>query len=935
MKQALIPLFMLLSSLAFSQKKSSVKGVIVDINNQPIPFATISLLSSRDSSTLGNQLTKENGGFEFSLLSPSKYIFKITVVGYVTTFHTIPVSENTTDLGKLQVNNAENILNEVVVKGNKEPVAVKKDTLEFDAGVLKPQQNDNLEDLLKKVPALEIDENGGIKTQNKVVKKIYIDGKEFFGNDPQLALKNLPAESIEKIQVVEKKTEQAEFSGVDDGEREMVINVTLKNTHKKGTMGFASVAGAPQIENNHGYYNAKTSINRFSPSQQFSVIGLFNNLNQQGFTPQDAANFSSLNSQSNRGGGGGNGSANVNLPIVVGKRPGITTTEGVGFNYNNQYAKKSSVQSSYFINASKTDLVRNLFRQSFLPAKTIDTDQNTKQNRNIFNHRLNATLTHQFDERNLLKFTTALNTVSGDAFTNSISKISTFTVGDTIENNSNRNVRNDSQGVSFNNNLLLRHRFTLPRRTISLNTVFNLNNDNNDDSTNTLNRNQVNGAIVERIIKQENDRRTTQQNQRIQLSFTEPLAKNMTLEGNYAYQQNVNRSNFDVWDIVNNKLVQNFTSSNAYSSNFNFQQAGFKVNSETKEKTFMVGVFYQKSVLKSIVKRTSDNILERSFQNVLPSLRYSFRKNATKNTDKNSKKNNKNNGITVEYNTAVNEPSVRDLQPITVNNNPQNIVLGNPELKPEYIHRLNINQNIFNSKTFTNIGLYGNMNYTQNAIGYAQTISETLVRTTQPINLPYRWNASLGFYYNFSVGKQKNKIRFSLNPRYLVSQSNNMVNGVNNLNTQNQYRGDFKITYLTDKINFVFSTNYQKSFVEYSVNKEFNQTFSVFKNTTDFRWKITKEFTFATDFDYTYYQSSRLSSNLKPIPILNVAIKHLFLKNNRGELMLSVQDIFKRNVYLSQRSDENFFEIDRSNAISRYFLLTFTYNVKNQGGKKN
>jgi len=933
MKKALILLFMLTSSLVIAQQKSTVKGLVVDESGQPIPFATISVLAAKDSSTISNQFTKENGAFEFLGLSMANYLFKISVVGYSTTFQAFSLTETITDLGKVQVKNADNVLNEVVVKGNKEPVAVKKDTLEFDAGVLKPQQNDNLEDLLKKVPALEIDENGGIKTQNKVIKKIYVDGKEFFGNDPQLALKNLPAESIEKIQVVEKKTEQAEFSGVDDGEREMVINVTLKNTHKKGTMGFASVAGVPPLGSTNGYYNAKTSINRFSPSEQFSVIGLFNNLNQQGFTPQDAANFSSLNAQSNRG-GGNNASANVNLPIVVGKRPGVISTEGTGFNYNNQYAKKSSLQSSYFFNASHTDLVRNLFRQSFLPAKTINTDQNTKQNRDNFNHRLNATLTHQFDERNLLKFTTALNTVSGNAFTNSLSKVSTLTAGDTVENNSNRTVRNHSQGISFNNNLLLRHRFALPRRTVSLNAVFNLNNDKNNDSTNTLNQNQVNGSIVERIIKQENDRQTTQQNQRVQVAFTEPLAKTMTLEGNYAYQKNINRSNFDVWDIVNNNLVQNFTSSNAYSSNFNFQQAGFKVNNETKEKTFMVGVFYQKSILQSIVKRASDNVLERSFQNVLPSLRYSFRKNAAKSTDKNAKANNKNNSITFEYNTAVNEPSVRDLQPITVNNNPQNIVLGNPELKPEYIHRLIINENSFNPKTFTNIGINGNLNYTQHAIGYAQTVSETLVRTTQPINLPYRWNANLGFYYNFSVGKQKNKIRFSISPRYLVSKGNNLVNGVNNLNTQNQYRGDFKITYLTDKINFVFNTNYQKSFVEYSVNKEFNQTFSVFKNTTDFRWKITKEFTFATDFDYTYYQSSRLSTNLRPIPILNVAVKHLFLKNNRGELMLSVQDVFKRNIYLSQRSDENFFEIDRSNAISRYFLLTFNYSVKNQGGKR-
>ncbi|MER0442565.1 outer membrane beta-barrel protein [Emticicia sp. W12TSBA100-4] len=934
MRKTLFLCFLFFSFLASAQHRISIRGSIVDEGNQAMPFATVSILNPKDSSNVSNQFSKEDGSFEFQNLLPKNYLIKVSVVGYDAVFQSVNFdNQELIDLGKVIVRSADNILNEVVVKGNKEPVAVKKDTLEFDAGVLKPQQNDNLEDLLKKVPALEIDENGGIKTQNKVIKKIYIDGKEFFGNDPQLALKNLPAESIEKIQVVEKKTEQAEFSGVDDGEREMVINVTLKNTHKKGTFGFASVAGMPAIGGSNTYYNAKTSVNRFSPSEQFSVIGLFNNLNQQGFTPQDAANFSGLNAQSNRGGGGG-GSGNVNLPIVVGKRPGIISTEGTGLNYNNQYGKKSSLQSSYFFNASHTDLVRNLFRQSFLPAKTINTDQNTTQNRDNQNHRLNATLRHEFNDRNLLKFTTALNTVEGDAMTRSLSKISTFTEGDTVENNSNRNVRNHSQGISFNNNLLLRHRFALPRRTISLNAVFNLNNDKNSDSTNTLNQNQVNGTIVERIIRQENNRRTSQQNQRIQLAFTEPLAKNMTLEGNYAYQQNVNRSNFDVWDIVSDNRVPNATLSNAYSSNFNFQQMGFKVNSETKEKTFMVGAFFQKSVLQSVVKRGTDNVLERTFQNVLPSIRYSFRKNADKEKATKAKPNAKNKSITFEYNTAVNEPSVRDLQPITVNNNPQNIFLGNPDLKPEYVHRVIINENTFNPKTFTNIGVNGNLNYTQNAIGYAQTVSETLVRTTQPINLPYRWNANLGFYYNFSVGKQKNKLRFSISPRYLVSQGNSMVNGVNNLNTQNQYRGDFKITYLTDKINFVFTTNYQKSFVDYSVNKEFNQTFSVFKNITDFRWKITKEFTFATDFDYTYYQSSRLSNNLRPIPILNVAVKHLFLKNNRGELMLSAQDIFKRNVYLSQRSDENFFEIDRSNAISRYFLLTFTYTVRNQGGKK-
>ena len=164
MKKALILLFMLTSSLVIAQQKSTVKGIVVDESGQPIPFATISVLAAKDSSTILNQFTKENGAFEFSGLSMANYLFKISVVGYSTTFQAFSLTETITDLGKVQVKNADNVLNEVVVKGNKEPVAVKKDTLEFDAGVLKPQQNDNLEDLLKKVPALEIDENGGIKT---------------------------------------------------------------------------------------------------------------------------------------------------------------------------------------------------------------------------------------------------------------------------------------------------------------------------------------------------------------------------------------------------------------------------------------------------------------------------------------------------------------------------------------------------------------------------------------------------------------------------------------------------------------------------------------------------------------------------------------------------------------------------------------------------
>ena len=191
MKKALFLCFVFFSFLASAQQKITVKGSVIDDTNQSLPFTTVSLLNPKDSTNIANQFSKDDGSFEFQGLTTKNYLLKISLVGYTPFFQLIETKgQETIDLGEIHLKSADNILNEVIVKGNKEPVAVKKDTLEFDAGVLKPQQNDNLEELLRKVPALEIDENGGIKTQNKVVKKIYIDGKEFFGNDPQLAKKS-------------------------------------------------------------------------------------------------------------------------------------------------------------------------------------------------------------------------------------------------------------------------------------------------------------------------------------------------------------------------------------------------------------------------------------------------------------------------------------------------------------------------------------------------------------------------------------------------------------------------------------------------------------------------------------------------------------------------------------------------------------------------
>lgn len=920
-KKAIILLF-ILSNGAMAQ--INIKGIIVDETSQSLPSASVALLTSKDSTVVKSVLSQPDGSFLFSKVQLRNYVLKISFIGYESKIITLERSSDDIDLGNIPLKNIGNLLNDVVVKADKEPLSIKKDTLEFDATVLKPQANDNLEDLVKKVPTLEIDENGVLKTQTKTIRKVMVDGKEFFGNDPNLALKNLPAEAIEKIQVIEKKTDAAEFAGIDDGEREVILNVSLKKTHKKGTIGFASAGWFPKVEaQKTDYYNLKTSINRFSSKNQFSVIGFYNNINLQGFTPQDVSNFANLNRQQNRGNSGAssNPNTNVNLPIVVGKRPGLIQSTGFGLNYNNQYGEKSSLQSSYFYNQGSTNLIRDLERQSFLPEKEILTNQKVNQVRDNGNHRLNFTVNHEFSPKNTIRLISNVNIVSGNAETESDTKIKTTTATNQVENKSLRRVLNFSDGQSINNNVLFRHRFERPRRIMSLNLVHSINHDKSNDSTNTKNQNVLNGQTTLKEINQFNERKTNQNSNRIQISYTEPIALKLSLEGSYAYQLNINNSDFMVWDIVNNLPQINVNLTNSFKNEFIFQQTGLKLNRELKDKTWVLAGFYQASLLKSYVKRGTDNTLRRTFENFLPMFRFTFRESNTKNT-------------TVEYNTSVNEPSVKDLQPITINNNPQNIFVGNPDLKPEYNHRFTLTQNYFRPKTFQNLNINGNLNFVKNAISYAQFISETLARTTKPVNTAFRWNTSLNLNYTFPLSKKhKNKFRLSINPRWFYAERNSLINGIENLNSQNQWNGLMKLTFLTDKINLVINQNFQKTFAKYSVNTEYNQHFSIFKSNIDLKWNFTKKTAIATEFDFTNYQNSRFASIQRNIPILNFSLKQLCLKNNRGEISASVQDFFNRNIYFSQRSDDNFFELERSNTLGRFYMISFMYSVKRQGKK--
>src|SRR5437762_3345275 len=342
--------FVSVCTTAAAQKIGIVKGIAFDtLSKQPVASATITLMQRKDSSLVSFTLTDNNGRFELTGIQNGEYRLLITHVNYhnVTQHFKIDDEHKAIDLGNIAMNDRSKVLSEVVVTSEAPPVTLVGDTIQYNAGSFKTPPNANVEDLLKRLPGVKVEKDGTVKAQGEQVKKVLVDGKEFFGNDPKVATKNLPADAIDKVQVFDKLSDQAQLTGFDDGNSEKTINLKLKKDKKKGMFGKLN-AGA----GNDGRYQGRFNVNSFKGARQMSVIGMGNNTNSEGFSFLDVLNFTgALNQLKN----GGNINININIGpddplagLLGGNNTGINTTFGGGLNYNNIIGTKTDFQSNYF-----------------------------------------------------------------------------------------------------------------------------------------------------------------------------------------------------------------------------------------------------------------------------------------------------------------------------------------------------------------------------------------------------------------------------------------------------------------------------------------------------------------------------------------------------------------------------------------------------------
>jgi len=911
--------FFLLAAISSTAQRFTIKGQLTD-SLGPLPSATILLLQQKDSSLVQFGISNSQGLFEIKNIAQGDYIFKITYVGYATYARKIsprPANGLEINLDQIRMRPKSKQLNEVVVKGEKEPVVVKRDTIEFNAASFKTKANANVEDLLKKLPSVEVDNDGNITAQGEQVQRVMVDGKEFFGQDPKLATRNLPADAVDKVQVYDKKSDQTVFSGIDDGQRQKTINLALKEEKRHAAFG-NDMAGAGSDLTGSGSgarYQSTASINRFNKGNQLSFLGMSNNVNQQGFSSGDYANFTGAST----GGGGG-------AQPSTGQQSGIVTNYAGGANANQTVnTNKTKINGSYFYNRLDQNLTTTTHRINYLdtitPAgNTYNFDQFSAQHSVADNHRTNLTIDHKIDSANSILFKgNVVYTVTGQTL-NSTGK--TMNIGNTaLQNENQRLTTSDGNSTTLTSSLLLRHRFAKKGRTISANLTFNYSQNGTKNTLNSTTTQYTDSTTKITPTNQRNFQNTSSPTYGATVSYTEPLGNRKYLEANYNFTTDINNVDKEVFNVSAGGETPNTQLTNKYSSNYLYNRPGVNFRINRDKYNFSIGVGLQEThlygnlVLKNL-------IIDRQFQMVQPALHFNYDFASYKR-------------FRFDYTASMQEPTVSQLQPIVDNSDPLNLSVGNPHLSPAYSHQVRSNFTFFDPSSFMNVFALINANYTANAITSAQSVNTTtLVRTTMPVNVSN--SSSLSGNFNVGIPVRKINSRFGFGPNYSGSKNINVLNEIESTVVQQTLGGTSRYNYtLGDVLIFDLSANLSYQETKYSFASQQNSSSSqnqYYLNKTfigEVNLNLLKNYAFNTEMDYFIYNSTTTNFH-QTIPLWKMSVSRYFLKGKSGELKFAVNNLLNYGLSVTQTASSNYLQQQTNNNLGRYFMISFTYALNKQ-----
>ena len=909
----------IVSGIQVSAQSGSVKGVAFDSTlMQHVPNTTVTVLQLKDSSLVSFTMTDNSGRFEITSIPAGRYRLLITHVNYhsIAIPFTIDDQHKLHDMGSITLYDKNRILSEVVIEAEAPPVTMSGDTVIYNAGSFKTQPNASVEDLLKKMPGIKVEKDGTIKAQGDKVKKVLVDGKEFFGNDPKVATKNLPADAIDKVQVYDKMSDQAQLTGIDDGNSERTINLKLKKDKKKGMFG--KIKGAYGTGDR---YQGNANLNSFKGARQLSVIGTANNTNAEGFSFMDVLNFTgALNQQRNN-----SGDIQINIAdddplagLLGGNNLGINTTAGGGVNYNNIIGNKTDLQSNYFFSSYNPYRESYIKRQYFVPSN-IYTENSTSQNNND-NHRLNFTADYQIDSFNSLKITPSLTYQNSRM--SKTSQYQTANINGSLTNDGNSVYNSASDGYNFGGSLLYRRKFHRKGRTLSFNLSGTDNNSNGDDRLSSLINfyDSTGTPFLRDSISQISNKHADQKSYNARIVYTEPIFRKYLLElsaGNDYLKDIASKNTYDYnpatskYDLLDNSLT------NKYQNDYDNKTAGIRIRRQTRKYNYAAGFSWHMANLdgkaNSVIK---DSLISRQFSDLLPNARFQYRFSQFK-------------SITFLYSTATNPPTIAQLQPLADNSNPLYVKLGNPGLQEEYSHTMRLNLNWLNP--FKNRNVFATLMYqqVQNKIVNSDHINALGVDSVKLVNVNGTVNTNGNLTYEFPVRKLKATITTGGRMGYTKGEQfiNSLPNNIRTVTLAPELGIELNPT---EKLNISLNADINFYNASYSIASASNTRYITQDYSADVSLQLPKKFYVATNFNYIINTHRGQGFN-NAVPLWNASLSKQMLKYNRGEVKFSVNDILNMNIGVSRTANQNYIEDSRVNGLRRFFMLGFTYSLSRMG----
>lgn len=862
------------------------------------------MLEAADSAMVSFGVTKTDGAFRLRRVPPGDYLLQVTFVGMEPYSESLTVGDQPVDVGAISLKDDIGELDELVISANHIPMLIHADTIKYNADAFHVQPNASVEELLKRLPGVEVARDGSIKAQGEKVEQVLVDGKEFFGSDPTIATKNLPAEAVEQVEVYDKQSDMAEFTGIEDGEESKTINLSIKEDHKQGYFGNVSGGYGRDVHDNR--YQGKASINRFSPSTQLSFLGNLNNVNQQGYSMGDYMSFGGGTFSMSSG-----GVVSIGIPGVGGNKEGFTTTASAGLNLNHDFHEKTSLRSSYFYNASDNEQDR-LVRQEQLSGSVLSSRslQHALQDQLTQNHRLNLNLQHKMaDGHDLRLRTKVFATTTG---LDNLSTQATRDVDQILRNSNATTYQNDGEEWGGEGTLTYRKRLSDHGRALVAELRANLKDGNltgDLDALNTIYDEFGNILTTEEIAQLQRQLSTTF-SRRAKISLTEPLGKKSYLQFQGNREQTTEDQRKRIYDKEGDSLIRSDSLSSALKHTYTYNRASMTLHVKRNRQMFNLGVQVQGAQLGGDLWKDGVRI-DQQFVNVLPTAmyRYSFQSGPS---------------LELSYSASTREPSMRELQPFEDNSDPLNIYIGNPALRPEYRHTTGLRFMYFDAFSFTNVFATLRTQFTKNQIVRSRTIDEGFRQQITSVNGGNGWSISGNTSFETPVRPLGIKVRLS-NETML----NRGLEYVNDLENQTKLLRNTVGLRLEnrnkDLIDAVIGTRYSFNVNRYSLNPERSQNYLNRTFYGEVTYNLNQAWRITTSLDYRLYAEDVFGSG-QDVALLRAELSRMLFQN-RAELKLSGNDLLDNNRGISYTNTNSYFQETHVNTLGRYFMLSFVYNL--------